>query len=127
MTKTLFIIYVENQEKSKMFYEFLFNKKPILDEPGMCEFELPDGSILGIMPNNSIEKLFGEKFKEKNINKTLPQTEFYFIVENAEELHARAVQLGATEIRAFEKMDWGDKVAYSINHDGHILAFAERT
>lgn len=126
MTKTYFIIYVEDQEKTKLFYELLFNKEPILDEPGMTEFELPDGSILGVMPIESIQKLFGSDFTNTHERKSLPQTEFYIIVENAIELHKRAIQLGATEIRKFDMMDWGDKVAYSINHDGHILAFAER-
>ena len=126
MTKTLFIIYVEDIEKTKLFYEFLFNIKPIVDEPGMCEFELPDGSKLGIMPNSSLEKLFGKSFEKQKNRKALPHTEFYFVVENALHFHNRAMQLGASEIREFTKMDWGEKAAYSLNHDGHILAFAEK-
>jgi len=125
--KTYFIIYVKNFDKSKIFYELLFNKKPIIDEPGMAEFELPGGAALGIMPDSSLEKLFGEDFKIEKNRKTLPQTELYFLVENALLLHNKAIQLGATEIRTFSKMDWGHKVAYSINHDGHILAFAEES
>jgi predicted enzyme related to lactoylglutathione lyase len=125
MTKTLFIIYVEDIEKTKLFYELLFNIKPIVDEPGMCEFELPDGSTLGIMPNTSLEKLFGKSFEKQKRRKALPQTEFYFVVDDAQAFHNRALQLGTSEIREFSEMDWGEKVAYSINHDGHILAFAE--
>jgi len=125
--KTYFIIYVKNFDKSKIFYELLFNKKPIIDEPGMAEFELPGGATLGIMPDLSLEKLFGEDFKIEKNRKTLPQTELYFLVKNALLLHNKALQLGATEIRTFSKMDWGHKVAYSINHDGHILAFSEES
>ena len=125
--KTSFIIYVKDLEKTKLFYELLFNIKPVLDVPGMCEFKLPDGSALGIMPNSSLEKLFGKDFEEQKNRKALPQTEFYFLVEDALTLHNRAIQLGASEIREFSEMDWGNKVAYSINHDGHILAFAEKT
>ena len=125
--KTCFIIYVDNLEKSKLFYELLFSIKPIIDEPGMSEFELPDGSIIGIMPNSSLEKFFGKEFEQQKNRKALPQTEFYFLVEDALSLHNRAIQLGATEIREFSEMDWGDKVAYSINHDGHIFGFAEKT
>jgi len=123
--KTYFIIYVNDLEKSKIFYELLFNIKPIIDEPGMAEFELPDSSTFGIMPNISLEKLFGSDFKIEKNRKSLPQTELYFLVEDAIMFHNKAIQLGATEIREFSKMDWGHKVAYSINHDGHILAFAE--
>lgn len=124
--KTYFIIYVDNLDKTKIFYELLFNRKPVLDEPGMCEFKLPDDSTLGIMPNTSLEKLFGKTFEIQKNKKALPQTEFYFLVDNALPFHNKAIQLGATEIRKLSKMDWGDKAAYSINHDGHILAFAER-
>jgi len=123
--KTYFIIYVEDFAKTKIFYELLFNIKPVIDDPGMCEYQLSDGSTLGIMPNSSLEKLFGKIFEKQKNRKSLPHTEFYFIVEDALQFHNRAIQLGASEIRAFEKMDWGHKVAYSINHDGHILAFAE--
>ncbi|MCF6270357.1 MAG: hypothetical protein L3J41_11640 [Melioribacteraceae bacterium] len=126
MNKTYFIFYVDDFDKTKMFYELLFNIKPVVDEPGMCEYELPDGTTLGIMPSSSLAKLFGDKFVEQKYRKALPNVELYFLMENASEFHKRAVQLGATEIREFAEMDWGDKVAYSLNHDGHILAFAEK-
>lgn len=126
MNKTYFIIYVDDFDKTKLFYELLFNNKPVIDDPGMCEFKLPDGSTLGIMPSSSLAKLFGEEFVEQKDRKALPNVELYFQMEKAVELHKRAVQLGATEIRKFTKMDWGDNVAYSLNHDGHILAFAEK-
>lgn len=124
--KTHFIIYVEDLSKTKVFYQLLFNLTPIIDEPGMCEYELLDGTILGIMPNTSLEKLFGKSFEKQKNRKALPQTELYFVVDNALQFHNRAIQLGASEIREFSQMDWGDSVAYSINHDGHILAFAEK-
>ena len=91
----------------------------------MCEFELPDGSTLGIMPNTSIEKLFGKNFEKQKRRKTLPQTEFYFVVDDALHFHKRALQFGTSEIKEFAEMDWGHKAVYNINHDGHILAFAE--
>ena len=116
MNKTYFIVYVEDQNKTKKFYELLFKKKPIVDEPGMTEFELPDGSILGIMPIESTKKLFGEDYYSKLSLKSLSKFELYFLVDNAKELHARAQQLGAIELRKFEEMDWGERVAYSINH-----------
>ena len=124
--KTYFIIYVDDFDKTKLFYELLFNNKPEIDEPGMCEFKLPNGFKLGIMPSSSLEKLFGEEFLEQRDRKSLPKIELYFQIEKAKDFHQRAIQLGATEIKKFTKMDWGEKVAYSLNHDGHILAFAEK-
>ncbi len=126
MNKTYFIIYVDDFDKTKLFYELLFNIKPEVDEPGMCEYKLPDGSTLGIMPSSSLAKLFGNKFVEQKDRRALPNVELYFLMNNGLEFHKRALQLGATEIRKVEEMDWGDKVAYSLNHDGHILAFAEK-
>lgn len=126
MNKTYFIIYVDNFDKTKMFYEILFDIKPIIDEPRMCEFELPNGLTLGIMPNSSFEKLFGGDYIFNDKKKSTPKFELYFQVNNPETFHKKAKQLGALELRKIEKMDWGDKAAYSINHDGHILAFAEK-
>lgn len=127
MNKTYFIIYVDNLDKTKMFYEILFEIKPIVDKPGMCEFELPNGLTLGIMPNSSLEILFGEDYIFNEKKKSSPKFELYFQVDNPEEFHKKARQLGALELRKFEKMDWGDRAAYSINHDRHILAFAENS
>ena len=126
MNKTYIIIYVDDLDKTKMFYEILFGIKPIIDEPGMCELELPNNTTLGIMPNSSFEKLFGEDYIFNEKKKSTPKFELYFQVDDPEAFHKKAKQLGALELRKFEKMDWGDRVAYSINHDGHILAFAER-
>ena len=126
MKKTYFIIYVENFEKTKIFYEVLLDIKPIVDEPGMCEYELPNGATLGIMPNSSLEKLFGSDYIVNEKKKSTPKFELYFQVDDPEAFHKKAKQLGALELRKFKKMDWGDKVAYSINHDGHILAFAAK-
>jgi len=125
MNKTYFIIYVDDIDKTKMFYELLFDIKPIIDEPGMCELELPNGAVLGIMPNSSLEKLFGAEYSVNNKRKSSPRFELYFQVNNAEALYEKALQLGALSLRKFTKMDWGDRVAYCVNHDGHILAFAE--
>lgn len=126
MNKTYFIIYVDNLDKTKMFYKLLFDIKPIIDEPGMCELELPNGAVLGIMSNSSLEKLFGTEYSINEKKRSSPKFEFYFQVDNAEALYQKALQLGALELRKFAEMDWGDKVAYCINHDGHILAFAEK-
>ncbi|UZQ48836.1 hypothetical protein [Clostridium kluyveri] len=38
--KMMYIIYVNNQGKSKLFYEKLLGYKPILDVQGMTEFQL---------------------------------------------------------------------------------------
>ncbi len=126
MNKTYVIIYVDNLDKTKMFYKILFNIVPIIDEQGMCEFELPNGLTLGIMPKSSIEKLFGKDYIFNDNKKSTPKFELYLQVDDPKVFHKKAMQLGALELRKFEETDWGDRAAYSINHDGHILAFAEK-
>ena len=126
MNKTYIIIYVDDLDKTKMFYELLFDIKPIVDELGMCELELPNNTTLGIMPKSSFEKLFGEDNNFNDNKKSTPKFELYFQVDDPELFHKKVMQLGALELRKFEEMNWGDIAAYSINHDGHILAFAKR-
>ena len=44
MEKAFFIIYVEDQDRSREFYEAVLGAKPIIDVPGMTEFRLTDSS-----------------------------------------------------------------------------------
>ena len=62
--KSHFILYVANQEKSTRFYEIVFAQKPTLNVPGMTEFELNEGSVLGLMPSQGIKKLLGDKLPD---------------------------------------------------------------
>lgn len=43
-----FILYVEDQERSRRFYEAVLEQVPTLHVPGMTEFALPGGSLLGL-------------------------------------------------------------------------------
>ena len=53
---TMFILYVSDQQVSRDFYAAVLGQEPILDVPGMTEFNLPDGSTLGLMPEAGIQK-----------------------------------------------------------------------
>ena len=46
-----FILYVSNQEQSKLFYKIVFDQEPTLDVPGMTEFTLNTFTKIGLMPN----------------------------------------------------------------------------
>lgn len=120
--QTLFILYVKDQQKSTAFYTKVLGEKPVLNVPGMTEFELANGTLLGLMPEKGIQKLLSlEPFSQTQS----PKSEIYLIVENAEELHKKAVENGAKELSPLSKRDWGQKVAYSLDSDGYVLAFAE--
>ena len=49
-------LYVEDQKRSREFYQELLMSEPVLDVPGMTEFRLSDAHILGLMPEKGIKK-----------------------------------------------------------------------
>ena len=125
MKKAHFILYVEDQTKSTQFYSAVLACVPILHVPGMTEFSLFDGSILGLMPVSGIKRLLGNVLPDPAEASGIPRSELYLVVENASAFHERALDHGATELSPLEERDWGHRVAYSLDPDGHVLAFAE--
>ncbi|MBU1098250.1 MAG: hypothetical protein CVV23_02490 [Ignavibacteriae bacterium HGW-Ignavibacteriae-2] len=124
--KVHFIILVQDLKKCKMFYELLFQKKPVVDENNICEFELNPYSILGLMTKDLTDKIFESDFSYLMPNKIKHGNEIYIECANAEEMHKKALQLGCLEISSFQKRAWGQSAGYSVNHEGHILAFASQ-
>ncbi len=122
----MFILYVASQEKSKAFYQSVLLIDPILDVPGMTEFKIADHAILGLMPENGIATILGEKTPHPNTGNGIPRSELYLFVEDPEAYYARAIRNGAKAISTCELRNWGDKVAYCADPDGHILAFAKK-
>ncbi len=125
MKEIEFILYVANQENSKNFYQQLFNIVPSLDVPGMTEFKLSDCVKLGLMPENGIAKILTNKVPHPKQGNGIPRCELYLKVDDAEEFIKRGIQLGGREISRLKSRDWGDKVGYISDPDGHIIAFAE--
>jgi catechol 2,3-dioxygenase-like lactoylglutathione lyase family enzyme len=122
--KALFILYVRDQETSTRFYATVLDKEPTLHVPGMTEFTLIDNSKLGLMPVTGIKRLLpGLPDPAKAAG--IPRSEVYLTVPNAAEYHRRALAAGAAELSGLAKRSWGDLVAYSLDPDGHVLAFAE--
>lgn len=124
--KIHFILFVKDLNKCKMFYELLFERKPIVDENNICEFELNSNSILGLMTKDLTDKIFESDFSYLMPNKIKHGNEIYIECVNAEEMHKKALQLGCLEISPFQEREWGHCVGYSVNHEGHILAFASQ-
>ena len=50
MMNANFILYVKDQAVSRVFYAIALGMAPRLDVPGMTEFELSGGCVLGLMP-----------------------------------------------------------------------------
>ncbi|MBC8374954.1 MAG: hypothetical protein H8E26_02845 [FCB group bacterium] len=118
------ILYVSDQEASRIFYESLLQVQPNLDVPGMTEFHLESGFVLGLMPIDGIKRLLGKDLFP-NTDGGNPRAELYLHVGNAQQFLDRAIQNGAELILKVSKQDWGDRVGYCLDPDRHVLAFAE--
>lgn len=125
MIKAHFIFYIKEQDKSTAFYEHILNYKPSANVPGMTEFMLSADSILGLMPEKGIQRLLGEHLPDLAAGRGIPRAELYLLVDDAQAYHWRALEAGAVELSALAARDWGHRAAYSLDPDGHILAFAE--
>ncbi len=122
----MIIIYVRDQEKSKLFYEELLGYKPNLHVPGMTEFQLLNNALLGIMPEERIMRVLQNKIPNPKEANGIPRSEIYLFVDDPDEYYIRLVNAGGTGISKAELRNWGDYVAYGSDIDGHILAFAKR-
>jgi uncharacterized glyoxalase superfamily protein PhnB len=118
------ILYVADQKRSRDFYSALLAKEPSLDVPGMTEFILSDNLKLGLMPENGIAKILSDKTPHPSSGNGIPRCELYLLVEDSDKLNQYAISLGAKEISPVSLRDWGDKVGYVSDFDGHIIAFA---
>ncbi|MCB9025209.1 MAG: glyoxalase [Bdellovibrionaceae bacterium] len=123
---SLFILYVQNQDKSKEFYQYVLGKTPTLHVPGMTEFSLGSKSGLGLMPEKGIKRIIGDPLPTPVKGHGIPRSELYLYVEDLNAFHKRALELGAIKLNPLEKRNWDDEVAYSMDLVGHVLAFAKR-
>lgn len=119
-----FILYVADQRRSRTFYASLLDREPRLDVPGMTEFDLPGGGVLGLMPEAGIRRLLGTPLPDPAAARGVPRAELYLVLEDPAAHHARAIAAGARELSPLLPRDWGHRVAYALDPDGHVLAFA---
>lgn len=119
-----FILYVADQERSTTFYSNVLAIKPRLHVPGMTEFTLPGDAILGLMPIEGIRSLLGRALPDPATAQGIPRAELYLLVADPQAWHSRALSAGATELSPLREQNWGHLAAYSLDLDGHVLAFA---
>lgn len=92
----------------------------------MTEFTLADGAVLGLMPESGIRALLGQAVPDPAGGRGYPRSELYLVVDDPAGHHARALAAGARELAPLARRDWGDYAAYSLDLDGHVVAFASR-
>lgn len=121
-----FILYVKNQKQSKLFYEIVLDIKPCLDVDGMTEFQLSKKCKLGLMPEEGIARILQDKTPHPSLGNSIPRCEIYLKLNDIESCFERAINAGAKLISEIQERNWGDKVGYVSDLDGHIIAFAEK-
>ncbi len=117
---------MKDQARSTAFYSKVLGCIPSLNVPGMTEFTLSENSILGLMPEAGIRRLLGNKLPDPAQSTGIPRSEIYLLVRQPLDYHQRAIEAGAIELSGLEDREWGQRVAYSLDPDGHVLAFAEQ-
>lgn len=118
-----FILFVSDQAVSTAFYTAALGVAPTLNVPGMTELPIPGGAVLGLMPAAGKARLFGTAVESRGAGGGA-RAELYLLVDDPALHHALALAAGAREISPLELRGWGHVAAYSVDPDGHILAFA---
>lgn len=89
--KAHFILYVRDQVQSAAFYARVLDMVPSLNVPGMTEFTLNDGAILGLMPDAGAQRLLGAGSPDITQGHGIPRAELYLVVDSAQTFHLRAL------------------------------------
>ncbi|NNC95002.1 MAG: VOC family protein [Chitinophagales bacterium] len=120
-----FVIYVKDISKSRKFYSELFGSEPSIDKPNYVEIPINNHFKLGIVSEESIVRVLGTKVPHPMIANGIPRNEIYLIVDHPEVLFEKAIKGGAEEISRLSRRSWGHLVAYAMDFDGNVLAFAD--
>ena len=120
-----FILYVADQARSAAFYRKVLDAEPRLDVPGMTEFDLGGGAVLGLMPEAGIRRLLDGAIPDPASARGIPRAELYLVGPDAQAEFDRAVSAGARALSPPLPRDWGHVAGYCLDPDGHVLAFAE--
>ena len=118
------ILYVDDQQRSSVFYETVLQQKPRLHVPGMTEFEVTPDAILGLMPKADILELLENGLPDSAAPSGPMRAEVYLMVEKPEDYYRRALEAGAQAVSDLARRNWGHVAAYCLDLDGHVLAFA---
>lgn len=135
ITATEFILYVADQARSTAFYSMLLGRTPVLNVPGMTEFELgAAGSSardpaevrvkLGLMPEQGIARIISGPMPHPSTGAGVPRCELYFVVKDLDAAMQQALNAGAAVVDPAADRDWGHRVAYYADPDGHVVALA---
>jgi catechol 2,3-dioxygenase-like lactoylglutathione lyase family enzyme len=121
-----FLLYVKDKAASAAFYSEVLGLEPIVETGSITEFRLLEGAVLGIMSFAAAARNVDEGVPSTAPSSGSPKAELYLVVEDPAGCHRRALERGAREISPMQSRDWGHRAAYSLDPDGHVLAFGEK-
>lgn len=122
--KIHFILYVQDQETSRVFYEHILNCAPTLHVPGMTEFTIADGTVIGLMPEQGVARLLN--LDPTEVAGASIRGEIHLVIQSPEAYFQRALAAGARQLSPLALRDWGDQAAYCLDPNGYIIAFASQ-
>ncbi len=114
-----FILYVADQATATAYYRHVLAAEPVLDVPGMTEFDL-GGATLGLMPATDMEDLLARQIRAG----TGQRCELYLRRADAPAALTRAAAGGGQLLDGLRNRSWGERVGYALDPDGHVLALA---
>ncbi|MBV6405068.1 MAG: lactoylglutathione lyase [Flavobacteriales bacterium] len=120
---TELILYVRDQARSRDLYRILLDRAPVLDVPGMTEFDL-GGCKLGLMPETGIARIITPPLPHPQQGHGVPRCELYLLVDDLEAALGRALLAALRPVAPAADRDWGHRVAYFADPDGHVIALA---
>ncbi len=119
-----FILYVSDQKRSRDLYARLLDRAPVLEVPGITEFDL-GGCKLGLMPEHGIARIITPALPHPSKASGVPRCELYLVVDDLGRSIQLAREAGAALVSPASDRDWGHRVAYFADPDGHVIALAE--
>ncbi len=121
--QVLFILYVRSQTASRDFYRALLDAEPVLDVPGMTEFDLGNCK-LGLMPEEGIARIITPALPHPASGSGIPRCELYMLMDDLTAVLERATKAAVAVVAPVKDQDWGHRVAYFADPDGHVIALA---
>lgn len=120
------ILYVSDEKLSAQFYSAILRSQPDMIAPGMVEFNISNSLKLGLMPNSGIANIITPILPHPNEGTGIPRCELYFIVADVDLEMNHALSCGAKLVSRTADRNWGDRVGYVADFDGHVIAFAQK-
>jgi uncharacterized glyoxalase superfamily protein PhnB len=92
----------------------------------MTEFDLSPSCKLGLMPEQGIAKILSDKTPHPATGSGIPRCEIYIVTDDIARYYAQAKKAGALLVNDLQDRDWGHRVCYFADPDGHVVAFAQK-